>query len=780
MTQPSVQAMLAGSFSSQSAANGPEKREQADGEKGGLGSAFQDERTPSASPSKNRSLSDSQAPKLSPSPKIVSKRASKDDATISTPRTPRRPDFIARGLSLQMPPRDPNLGLQTPTQFSRVPLSPQLDARDTYGTPATVLPRHSRGLDFARACTNLHHSTLAEQSSPDSSPTITQKGMMIPQRRSNITSFALDSPHNDHTRWPAMHHEKNSVVSSSLGSVNMLGSDSSDSSSDEDDPMDPDDNDDPMVMTPHVLKLDKNAGGPFGKPFDGTNGGYFAREAVMRKAGSRRESLSVVANDLTISSGNDSGDEAGMPAPTTPGVPKSRQFGRIRAELLEESAPVDSEVKREAEIIRQVRESDDLSTTGREGSITANSSPSLLPTVPGLNDLEDIPEAEDNGMDMELAATAAANGKGLFGAFNLQPWKSAERPSWSNQDGRHTPPPFLARGSSSAISDDINMDSPVASMAQYRHRMSTASDINKDDSLSRGSTPQPMVPPTAAEGLKKKRPLQRYRRCDRKPPSVSNPVRILICIHSVAIKSITGSDDVSSLGPAYQKYNEEQFATTKLPGGSEAVVISPYNSLGDGRYYDVGAASSFAFDHVTQKASDVQSHVLESPQAELVQSLLKALGAHAAEHYPAAALGVYPTEEDSKIAIVLVSNKYSPSNFWNGRWRSAYVVDPSSGAVSGSIKVDVHYYEDGNVRMLTEKPISASAGAGGGASDIVKALASAERKYQEDLNRAFASLSEGAFKGLRRQLPITRQKIEWEKISGYKLGQDIGGGSSRR
>ncbi|OMP86606.1 hypothetical protein BK809_0003777 [Diplodia seriata] len=577
MTQPSVQAMLAGSFSSQSAANGPEKREQADGEKGGLGSAFQDERTPSASPSKNRSLSDSQAPKLSPSPKIVSKRASKDDATISTPRTPRRPDFIARGLSLQMPPRDPNLGLQTPTQFSRVPLSPQLDARDTYGTPATVLPRHSRGLDFARACTNLHHSTLAEQSSPDSSPTITQKGMMIPQRRSNITSFALDSPHNDHTRWPAMHHEKNSVVSSSLGSVNMLGSDSSDSSSDEDDPMDPDDNDDPMVMTPHVLKLDKNAGGPFGappnvaspggvwpggfspsgpnflqiqrnrlkkvrsrkssssasghssiaspgpgsppagKPFDGSNGGYFAREAVMRKAGSRRESLSVVANDLTISSGNDSGDEAGMPAPTTPGVvrrtvvrrgnllPKSRQFGRIRAELLEESAPVDSEVKREAEIIRQVRESDDLSTTGREGSITANSSPSLLPTVPGLNDLEDIPEAEDNGMDMELAATAAANGKGLFGAFNLQPWKSAERPSWSNQDGRHTPPPFLARGSSSAISDDINMDSPVASMAQYRHRMSTASDINKDDSLSRGSTPQPMVPPTAAEGLKKKR-----------------------------------------------------------------------------------------------------------------------------------------------------------------------------------------------------------------------------------------------------------------------------------
>ena len=56
----------------------------------------------------------------------------------------------------------------------------------------------------------------------------------------------------------------------------------------------------------------------------------------------------------------------------------------------------------------------------------------------------------------------------------------------------------------------------------------------------------------------------------------------------------------------------------------------------------------------------------------------------------------------------------------------------------------------------------------------------AEKMYQEELNRGFGSLSEGAFKGLRRQLPITRQKIEWDKIAGYRLGQDIGGGSSRR
>lgn len=83
------------------------------------------------------------------------------------------------------------------------------------------------------------------------------------------------------------------------------------------------------------------------------------------------------------------------------------------------------------------------------------------------------------------------------------------------------------------------------------------------------------------------------------------------------------------------------------------------------------------------------------------------------------------------------------------------------------------------MRLITKKEVSVSVGAGTSAGEIVKQIGAAERRYQEDLNKAFASLSEGAFKALRRQLPITRQKIEWEKISGYRLGQDIGGGRSR-
>ncbi|KAL8845566.1 MAG: hypothetical protein Q9205_001976 [Flavoplaca limonia] len=278
------------------------------------------------------------------------------------------------------------------------------------------------------------------------------------------------------------------------------------------------------------------------------------------------------------------------------------------------------------------------------------------------------------------------------------------------------------------------------------------------------------------------------------------------------IQKLTANEPklLASVTPAFQKYNEEQLSTVKLPGSSQPVrvLISPYNSLGDGRYYDVEGQKSFAFDHQTQKAADVQSYSHDSEHSGLMydhtfqpirilhpiciakhypdsSSLLKSLSTHSIEHYPSATYTVCPTSSADTIALLLVSNKYSPSNFWNGRYRSTYLFTPSSSTLSGTINVDVHYYEDGNVRLTTTKKIpetkveASSASSSSAAAEIMRKIAGVEKAYQEELNRGFGRLSEGEFKGLRRQLPVTRQKVEWEKIGGYRLGQDIGGGRSR-
>ncbi|KAA8650797.1 F-actin-capping protein subunit alpha [Aspergillus tanneri] len=247
------------------------------------------------------------------------------------------------------------------------------------------------------------------------------------------------------------------------------------------------------------------------------------------------------------------------------------------------------------------------------------------------------------------------------------------------------------------------------------------------------------------------------------------------------VKTLTsdGPDIIPSLAPAFKRYNEMQLSTVKLPGASQEVIVSGFNKLEDNRYFDVESQTSFEVDHVTQEASAAQSYVLESQNADLIKSLLKSLAMHATEHYRQCSYGVYPVENDTAVAILLVANRYSPNNFWNGRFRSIYQVPISeSTTVTGNIHIDVHYYEDGNVALNTNKPIKLSVSSVS-AESIISRIAAAERDYQEELNRAFVQMAEGAFKGLRRQLPITRQKVEWEKVGGYRLGQDISGGKGR-
>ncbi|KAF1349943.1 hypothetical protein BDV97DRAFT_352819 [Delphinella strobiligena] len=482
--------------------------------------------TMDGTPSKRRSISDAAPSRLEPSPNfhetfICRKSISKDDHDVPSPQTPKRPD-LARGLSLHMPPRA--VPMAAPMATTRVPLSPQLDTLNA--SPATSLPRHSRGLDFSRACTNLHHSTLAEQSSPDSSPIIMQKGVGIgiPSRKASVSSMMLDSPNlGPGSTWPQMSLNDRSTVSSSVGSINMLGSDT-DTDSDEDELMHPDDQDDPIYATPQVHKLNNisavtpfanrtaspgptwsnnfspahaslmktfqrgrfkkersrksssSASGTSAMPSPRTtsppplrsieSGGYFA---WPRTASNRRESLALGTDQLNISSGNDSGDEAVPTAPTTPGVvrravtrrgnllPKTKGFARIRAALMEESMPVDAEVRREAETMRQVHEHHD-----NDVDLVANSSPGLMPTVPaGTDGLEDIPEGTAMGVDTNNATIKANPNL----SFNIHASRNSAGINYWNKfdkDLRTPPPPSFPTRGSSSLSGDINMDSPAA------------------------------------------------------------------------------------------------------------------------------------------------------------------------------------------------------------------------------------------------------------------------------------------------------------------------------
>lgn len=236
------------------------------------------------------------------------------------------------------------------------------------------------------------------------------------------------------------------------------------------------------------------------------------------------------------------------------------------------------------------------------------------------------------------------------------------------------------------------------------------------------------------------------------------------------IKALLPREDLlnSTAGRTFRQYNTEQMVQVDSPGKDHKVLITKYGELSESEYVDPKGGQVVQYDHI--KNAVTGSRALAAGETDAgVESTRAAIDteaqAYVANYYPHGTATTYG--KDGKVVVCISSARFNPNNFWNGRWRSVWTVD--GGNLTGHFKIHVHYYEDGNVQLNTDTTVKATATAGDGKA-IFKEIGEAEQKFQEALATSYNTMGDTTFKALRRALPITRTKIDWNKIKNYKIG----------
>jgi len=237
--------------------------------------------------------------------------------------------------------------------------------------------------------------------------------------------------------------------------------------------------------------------------------------------------------------------------------------------------------------------------------------------------------------------------------------------------------------------------------------------------------------------------------------------------------------------PALREYNIAQFIVAEVPGANHQSIVSDASKYAgdeeEERFLDPRSKQTFVFDHLTLEASDPQPFEPDAASEPFRAALEASALTYMTAHYHDGVVSVFSVPDSAtKFTIQVVANKYNPSNFWSGRWRSEYRLDLDERRLEGRILVNVHYYEQGNVQLetthtvsLTLPPTISSASADASAKKILALVEDEEGKYQNSLNDTYHDMGEKTFKGLRRALPLTRQKMDWDRVLGYKLGAEL-------
>ena len=236
-------------------------------------------------------------------------------------------------------------------------------------------------------------------------------------------------------------------------------------------------------------------------------------------------------------------------------------------------------------------------------------------------------------------------------------------------------------------------------------------------------------------------------------------------LRSVVGEQVMDTDDVKK---EIHNYGETHLS----PVTNTKVVISPLTKDSEGFYHDQGQKVKFKIGLESGAVEEAQSTEIHNDLRDAVQAKLKQY-LEKCYKMDVTKYNVYFDGSANKIVVLISVHNLNLKSFWSGEWLSTWELDISGKNVKGTLRANTYYYEEGNIQFNLDTKFNSTIQGGDNnatATNLIEFIKKSENSVQLELEKVYDELSENYIKPLRRKLPVTGTKMNWN-INQLNLAQ---------
>ena len=239
-------------------------------------------------------------------------------------------------------------------------------------------------------------------------------------------------------------------------------------------------------------------------------------------------------------------------------------------------------------------------------------------------------------------------------------------------------------------------------------------------------------------------------------------------LRAVVGEQVMDTDDVKK---EIHNYGETHLSAVNNDVTNTKVVISSLTKDSEGFYHDQGQKVKFKIGLESGAVEEAQSIEVQNNLRDTVQQKVKAY-LEKCYKMDVTRHNVY-FDGANKIVVLISVHNLNLKSFWSGEWLSTWELDINGKQIKGTLRANTYYYEEGNIQFNLDTKFNGTAKGGdiGAIADsLVEFIKTSENSVQLELEKVYDELSENYIKPLRRKLPVTGTKMNWN-INQLNLAQ---------